>query len=240
MMMMVVVVVGVVVVVLVCALAHRVLDALETVLASLNALVDLGRAAAGAAGEFEGVREDAQEALEILLGRLGAAGERDDESAGAVVGGREDDAGDRAREGGKWGDGEGRGEHGHDEAWCWTVDQGGECLLRAEDCQLGSPGQESAGRAHLGRSISRAKPSPARRQDEVDALGDPCLHRFDELCALVGDDLGGLDGVGVGREQRAEGGERLVARRRRGRRVRDAQEADADWWAKSQLGSLAS
>lgn len=125
---MVVVVVVVAVVVRVRVLLHRVPDTLKAVLAALDPLVHRGRPAARSPRELERVRQDAQERLEVLLGGLGAAGEGHDEGTGAVACGRVDDAGDGARERGKWGDGEGRGEHGDDEPGGGAVNEGGNGL----------------------------------------------------------------------------------------------------------------
>lgn len=97
----------------------------EAVLAALDALVDSGRPAPRPAAQFERVRQDLQEGLQVLLGSLWAPGKGDDETAGSGPGGAVDEAGDRARERSKWGDGERGRDHGRHEARSRPVNQRG-------------------------------------------------------------------------------------------------------------------
>lgn len=54
-------------------------------------------------------------------------------------------------------------------------------------------------RAHLWSRVPRAEPRPARRQAQRDACFYPVRDGFGDLAGLIGNDLGGSDGVGSGR-----------------------------------------
>lgn len=95
----------------------------EAVLPTLDPLVDFGRPAPRASRQFERVRQDPQQSLQVLLCGLRAPWERYDEATGACAGRAVNQACDGSREGGKWGDGEGRREHGRHEARSRSVDQ---------------------------------------------------------------------------------------------------------------------
>lgn len=92
--------------------------------------------ARSAGREVDGVREDAEQALEVLRRALGTAWQRDDHRPRPrVVLVRDADARDWARQRGKWGDGERVREHQRDQPGRGLVDQRCECLLSQAGCQ---------------------------------------------------------------------------------------------------------
>lgn len=78
----------------------------EAILPAFEALMDLRRPAPGAAAEFERMRQYLQERFQVLLGGFRAPWKGDDETPGSGAGRSVNEAGDGARERGKWGDGE--------------------------------------------------------------------------------------------------------------------------------------
>lgn len=78
----------------------------EAILSAFDASMDLGRPAPRAAAEFERMRQHLQERFQVLLGGFRAPWKGDDETPGSGPGGSMNEAGDGARERGKWGDGE--------------------------------------------------------------------------------------------------------------------------------------
>ena len=78
----------------------------EAILPAFDALMDLRRPAPGAAAEFERMRQHLQQRFQVLFGGFRAPWKGDDETPGSGAGGSMNEAGDGARERGKWGDGE--------------------------------------------------------------------------------------------------------------------------------------
>lgn len=86
------------------------------------------RSTASSSDQVEGVRQQLEQALEVLLGSLGTPGQSDDEGSGSFCSLSEVYSYDWAREGGERRDGEGMGEHERNEPRSWFVDERSDCL----------------------------------------------------------------------------------------------------------------
>jgi hypothetical protein len=88
------------------------------------------RSTAASSDQVEGMRQQLEQALEVLLCSLGAARQCDDERAGSFCSISEVYSNDRSRESGERRDGERMGEHEGNEPRRWLVDERGHCLKR--------------------------------------------------------------------------------------------------------------